>query len=161
MAYIVPGMQLIPQTMNMSCWYASAQMVVQWRREWMQACEQGVEDPSEDPMLETWKAKNAGITDGQIVTLAKKLGLELIPPMSPTPGALEDWLFQYGPLWTNGTSHITVIAGIRNLDVLVYDPWPPNEGRIGWRSLAKWYVGNTVSSRDVNTKSGVFMHCPR
>ena len=161
MAYIVPGMKLIPQTMQMSCWYASAQMVVQWRRNRMQACEAGMEDPSEDPTLEQWKKTDRGITDAQVVTLAKRLGLELVPPMSPTLEALESWLIQYGPLWTNGTSHITVIAGIRGLDVQVYDPWPVNAGTVGWRSLQHWYVGKTVSSRDVNTRAGVFMHCPR
>ena len=161
MAYLVPGMQLIPQTMQMACWYASARMVIQWRRNRMQACEENIEDPSEDPMLEQWKKRDAGITDVQIVTLAKRLGLELVPPICPTLGALESWLKTYGPLWTNGTRHITVIAGIREMDVQVYDPWPPNQGRIDWRSLSKWYIGTAADSRDVNTQSGVFMHCPR
>ena len=30
--YLVPGMKLIAQQKNMSCWYASAQMVIQWKR---------------------------------------------------------------------------------------------------------------------------------
>jgi ABC-type bacteriocin/lantibiotic exporter with double-glycine peptidase domain len=154
-------MRLIPQTMQMACWYASARMVIQWRRNRMKACEVNLEDPSEDPMLEQWKKKDAGISDDQIVTLAKRLGLELVPPMSPSLGALESWLKTYGPLWTNGTQHITVIAGIRGMAVLVYDPWPPKRGHIGWRGLSTWYIGTAHDSRDVNTRSGVFMHCPR
>jgi hypothetical protein len=62
---------------------------------------------------------------------------------------------------TNGSRHITVIAGIRGLEVQVYDPAPVNTGSVGWRSLSKWYAGNSPSSRDPNTISGVFMHCPR
>jgi hypothetical protein len=154
-------MKLIPQTMQMSCWYASARMVVQWRREKMLMSEANIEDPSEDATFEQWKAKDAGITDSQIVTLAKRLGLELVPPMSPSPEALESWLKTYGPLWTNGTRHITVIAGIRDSEVLIYDPWPPNKGVVDWRSLSKWYIGTEAGSRDVNTVSGIFMHCPR
>ena len=161
MAYVVQGMKLIPQTMQMSCWYASAQMVVQWRRNRTQQTEAGIEDPSEDPMLTAWKSRDAGITDAQVMTLGKRLGLDLVPPMSPTLSALENWLKQYGPLWTNGSTHITVIAGIQGMDVLVYDPSPVNIGSIGWRSLSKWYIGKAVDSRDTATKSGIFMHCPR
>lgn len=161
MAYTVPGMKLIPQTMQMSCWYASAQMLIQWRRNMTQQCEAGIIDPSEDPTLKIWKASDNGISDGQILTLAKQLGLELVPPMSPTLEALESWLRNYGPLWTNGSTHITVIAGIQDLMVLVYDPAPVNIGKVGWRGLTDWYAGKSGSSRDTKTVSGVFMHCPR
>ena len=159
--YTVPGMKLIPQTMTMSCWYASAQMVIQWRRNQTLQCEEGIIDPSEDPLLQKWKAVNHGITDAQIITLAKRMGLELVPPLSPTLEALETWLRQCGPLWVNGAIHITVIAGIRDLNVLVYDPAPVNTGNVGWRSLTQWYAGGSGSSRDVKTLAGVFMHCPR
>src|SRR5438552_11547479 len=145
MPYTVPRMKLIPQTMQMSCWYASARMVIQWRRNLTQACEENIEDPSEDPLLEQWKKNDGGITDAQIVTLAKRLGLELVPPLCPTVQAMESWLKSYGPLWTNGSRHITVLAGIRGLDVLVYDPAAVNTGSVGWRSLSKWYAGTSVS----------------
>lgn len=32
MAYIVQNMTLIPQALNKSCWYASAQMVIRWKQ---------------------------------------------------------------------------------------------------------------------------------
>jgi Papain-like cysteine protease AvrRpt2 len=31
--YEVPGMTHIKQNMTMSCWYASAQMLIQWRQD--------------------------------------------------------------------------------------------------------------------------------
>jgi len=153
-------MKLIPQTMQMSCWYASAQMLIHWRREHVLQSEMGTVDPSEDPMLRHWKAIDQGISDAQVVTLARHLGLRLVPPLSPSPGALETWLKQYGPLWTNGSTHITVLAGIQGLNVLVYDPAPVNIGGTGWRSLSQWYIGSSVDSRDTTTVSGIFMHCP-
>jgi hypothetical protein len=68
---------------------------------------------------------------------------------------------QYGPLWVNGKTHIVVIAGIRPGEVLVYDPSPVNVGSIGWRTLAGWYVGNAVDSRDTGRDvEAVFLHCP-
>lgn len=161
MAYVVPGMKLIPQSMQMACWYASAQMLIRWRRERTGQCEAGISDPSEDATLRIWKASDRGISDAQIQVLANRLGLQLVPPMSPTTEALESWLRTYGPLWTNGSTHITVIAGIQGLNVKVYDPWPVNTGKVEWRNLSTWYTGNSASSRDTKTVSGVFMHCPR
>jgi len=160
MAYTVPGMALIPQTMGMSCWYASAQMVIQWRRNRFQMCEEGIVDPSEDSELSKVKDSDSGISDKYIVELAKRCGLRAIPPMSPTEGALEGWLQQYGPLWVNGKTHIVVIAGIRSGEVLVYDPAPVDKGQVDWRSLSAWYIGNAVDSRDTTTNSGVFLYCP-
>jgi len=84
MAYTVPGMKVIPQTMVMSCWYASAQMLVQWRRNRQQASDRNVKDPSEDFFSEMQKKADLGVTDGQIISLAQQLGLKVIPPMSPT-----------------------------------------------------------------------------
>jgi hypothetical protein len=146
--------------MRMSCWYASAQMLVTWRRNKTQSTESGIYDPSEDSSVEAMKAKDKGVTDGQIIELAKKLGLVLIPPMSPTSETLESWLKSYGPLWVNGRSHITVIAGINGNSVQVYNPAPVNVGRIEWLDLNTWYTGDSSSSRDTQTDAGVFMHCP-
>ena len=64
--------------------------------------------------------------------------------MSPTLRDIQRWLAQYGHLWTNGKTHIVVIAGV-NLHrgtVLVCDPWPPHTGKIQWRSYSRWYIGN-------------------
>jgi len=162
MPYNVPDMTLIPQTKTMACWYASAQMLIQWRRNEMQMTEVGIIDPSEDKVLAKMRDRDHGISNTALIHMAKKLGLLPIPPMSPTPAALESWLMTYGPLWVNGKTHIVVIAGIRPGDVLVYDPSPINTGTIEWRSLAGWYVGGAVDSRDTGSDvQAVFLHCPR
>lgn len=159
--YVVPGMTLIPQTKDMSCWYASAQMVIAWRRDWKQSCEIGILDPSEDFLSESLKAADTGITNDQIVGFAVRLGLEPVPPMSPSEGLVESWLRSYGPLWVNGVRHITVIAGIKAGSVYVYDPAPKNIGKIEWRSIDKWYVGDTWSGRDTSRDvQAVFLHNP-
>ncbi len=161
MSYVVPGMKLIPQTMKMSCWYASAQMLIHWRRERLQMTETAIMDPSEDMASAIMRDGDGGIGNPQIIAFAKRLGLVPVPPMSPTPAALENWLMNYGPLWTNGKTHIVVIAGIKPEKVLVYDPAPINLGNVDWRTLAGWYIGSSVSSRDTSDEvPAVFLHCP-
>ncbi len=161
MSYTVAGMKLIPQTMKMSCWYASAEMLIEWRRNKTLMCEKDIVDPAyDDPSVKLCKA-NDGILNSQILDLAKRLGLKPVPPISPTEATLESWLKLYGPLWVNGKKHIVVIAGIKPKEVLVYDPAPINTGRIEWRSLSEWYVGSNASSRDASADvKAVFLHCP-
>jgi ABC-type bacteriocin/lantibiotic exporter with double-glycine peptidase domain len=161
MRYEVEGMQLIPQTQTMSCWYASAQMLIQWRRHRRQMSEMGIVDPSEDPASAKLRDDNTGIVNPTILALAERLGLRPVPPMSPTPAAIKSWLQQYGPLWVNGKSHIVVLAGIDGDQVKVYDPAPLNKGRIEWRSLRGWYIGSSSSSRDSSRDvQAVFLHLP-
>ncbi len=166
MNYIVPGVPLIPQTQTKACWYACAQMLIQWRRERKQATESGLLDPSEDPpSVAMWRANN-GISDSFVLKLADDLGLERIPPQTATLEAISSWLHLYGPLWVNGASHITVIAGIDIEKSLVYsyNPSPVNKGRKEWRSVA-WLYGMDssadVASLDTTTTAGVFLHCPK
>jgi hypothetical protein len=159
--YIVPNVPLIPQSLNMACWYASAQMVIQWRREKTQSCEQGIIDPSEDPPSVAIYRANNGLSDTQILNLAKSLGLEVVPPECPTPEIIERWLAHYGPLWTNGSTHITVIAGIdlSQSKLFIHNPWPVGVGKKEWKDLS-WLDGNDPDSLDPNTNAGVFLHCP-
>jgi hypothetical protein len=159
--YVVSDMTLIPQTMTMSCWYACARMLINWRQNRMQACEEGIIDPELEASCIKLRDANGGIQNKQIVQLAKRLGLEVVPPVSPSPSALESWMRYYGPLWVNGKTHITVLAGIWKDLVLVYDPSPVNVGNVSWRSLSSWYVGNAVDSRDASSDvEAVFLHCP-
>jgi len=159
--YTVPQMKLIPQTMKMSCWYASAQMLIAWRRNSRQMSESGILDPSEYPVSAALKATDKGISNAQIVQFARALGLKPVPPVSPSEQGIESWLRSYGPLWVNGKTHIVVIAGLRPGEVLVYDPAPVNNGRIEWRSLAGWYIGKSVSARDTGPDvAAVFLHSP-
>src|SRR6266478_9251519 len=53
--YVVPGMKLIPQTMAMSCWYASAKMLIWWRRHHTYSTEAAILDPREDAISEAIK----------------------------------------------------------------------------------------------------------
>lgn len=159
--HVVSNMRLIPQSMTMSCWYASAQMVINWRRQSKQMTEARFVDPSEDAQAISLRDSNNGIANPAIIAFAKRLGLRHVPPMSPSEETLEKWLKAFGPLWVNGKTHIVVIAGIRPGEVLVYDPAPLNVGRIEWRSLSGWYVGGSSSSRDTGGDvETVFLHCP-
>lgn len=164
-SYEVPRMELIVQDQDMACWFASAMMLVRWREF---TVPNGVCRALDDDTIQLHKA-NKGIQNSQILPLAKRLGLVPIPPMSPTPQAVQSWLLNYGPLWTNGARHIVVIAGIRGNDLngyelKVYDPWPGNG--ISWRSMTNWYAGmgptsHGASTRDTGTDvQAVFLHLP-
>jgi hypothetical protein len=165
--YEVPGMTLISQQDNSSCWYASAQMLIHWKMNKLQMSLANLVPPNFDAECRRIRDAGGGIVNPQILAMANRLGLRAVPPMSPTPQALEQWLRQYGPLWVNGKQHIVVIAGIRGMNVKVYDPWPPRIGKIDWRPLADWYVGGVNpagqpdSSRDTShAVTTVFLHCP-
>jgi hypothetical protein len=161
MAYIVTGMTLIPQTVTEGCWYASAKMLIAWRRGHLQMTEASMRDPSEDPASAALYASNSGIENPQILPMAKRLGLESIPPMSPTEGAIESWLRKYGPLWVNGKTHIVVISGINGNNLQIYNPAPVGSGGIQWLTF-DWYIGGSPSSRDTGADvETVFLHCPR
>lgn len=165
MGYIVPGMTLIPQGLNMSCWYASAQMLINWKMEQRQQSMAGLIPPDLDAECAKIRDANGGIQNPEILKMAKRLGLKAIPPMTPTVESLEKWLKFYGPLWVNGTSHIVVIAGIGTFlgttYLLIYDPWPVNVGKVEWRSL-NWYLsGGQVDSRDTSAGvEAVFLYVP-
>jgi hypothetical protein len=159
MAYIVHGVKLIRQTKNMACWYASAQMVVEWRRNRMRMTEMSIRDPSEDvPSIALWMANN-GVSDAQVTSLARALGLVPVPPMSPSQDAIEGWLKRYGPLWVNGRTHIVVIGGINGNRLYVYDPWPTVHPDPQWRPIS-WLAGSNADSLDPKATGLVFMHCP-
>ena len=167
MAYIVSGMTLIPQALTMSCWYASAQMLIKWKEEQLQQSLSGLISPEFDAECQKIRDANNGLLNPQILATAKRIGLKSIPPSSPSPEALEGWFKQYGPLWVNGVNHIVVIAGIsytssKGYSLLVYDPLPVNVGKIEWRSLLDWYaVGSSISSRDTGTDvEAVFLYVP-
>jgi hypothetical protein len=49
--YMVPNVPLIAQDNDKACWYASAQMLIQWRRHGMLSTLPGNPDPSEVPEL--------------------------------------------------------------------------------------------------------------
>jgi hypothetical protein len=149
--YQVPNMVLIPQDNNNACWYASAQMVVSWRRNSDAMSSESLRGPGQVPTFAAEHAANNGLQWAQMRTFARQLGLHELPLMSPSAETLQDWLIRFGPLWTDGvpvnaagavvgTGHVVVLAGIRagtftgeSYDLKIYDPWPPNVGNVRWR----------------------------
>lgn len=162
MRYEVPGMTLVAQEFTMSCWYASAQMLIRWKCEKFQMSLKDLVPPELDKECQQVRDGDQGIRNPQILPMAQRLGLLAVPPMSPSPDAIGSWLQQHGPLWVNGNTHIVVIAGIDGDDsVKVYDPAPVNTGQIEWRSLTTWYGGDSTSARDISQGvDTVFLYCP-
>jgi hypothetical protein len=163
--YTVPSYVHIAQDKTMSCWFASAQMLIQWKRNRTQMTDSRHPDPSESPKWSKLYSDNTGITNARIREFANDMGFAYVPPMSPTPEAILGWLKMYGPLWVNGVRHITVIAGIRgprdNTDVLVLDPGRPIEVSGSWRNLRQWYVLDKHSGRDTGSDvEAVFLRLP-
>ena len=129
--YAVTDVPLIPQSKDKACWYASAQMLMAWRRSRRLSCEASHPDPSQVPALRTMFADNDRLSPSQIMELARSLGLRDVPPMTPSPGYLASMLRSYGPLWFAGyhpSGHVVVITGISNSDVSINDPWPVGTG---------------------------------
>ncbi len=166
--YQVPNMVLIPQDNNNACWYASAQMVVEWRRHTDAATSPGLRGPGQVPTFAAEHAANNGLQWAQMRQFAQQLGLRPLPLMTPDQTTLQQWLTRYGPIWTDGvpvnatgavvgTGHVVVLAGIRpgttageHIDLLIYDPWPPNVGNVRWRPgshLATISAGVAMDSR--------------
>jgi hypothetical protein len=163
--YTVPKPLHIAQDKTMSCWLASAQMLIQWKRERTQSTDSRHPDPATSPGWSKLYADNTGITNGKILEFARDMGFKAVPPLSPTPEAILGWLRAYGPLWVNGVRHITVIAGIRgprdNTEVLVLDPAKASETQGSWRNLREWYVLNKHSGRDTGSDvEAVFLRLP-
>lgn len=96
--YDVHGMKLIPQQRTMSCWYASAQMIVHWQ---MNRCQQSFADlvpPELDAECRKLRDDNSGIQNPQIMAMAGRLGLRAEPPATPSLELLETLLRVHGPL---------------------------------------------------------------
>lgn len=147
----------------MSCWYASAQMLIQWKRDNARMTLARNPDPSQLTQTVTWEVTNRGVTNPQVIQLARSLGLGAVPPQTMTLEGIEHLLRRYGPLWTNGQSHIVVIGGVDpgTRRVQVYDPLPMNVGRVEWRPY-QWYLsGGAIDSRDTGLDvQAVFLYHP-
>jgi hypothetical protein len=163
--YTVPSPLHIAQDKDMSCWFASAQMLIQWKRERTQRTDARHPDPADSPKWSKLYSDNTGITNDKIREFGRDMGFAHVPPLSPSPEAILGWLRAHGPLWVNGKKHITVIAGIRgpreNCDVLVLDPGRAAEKNGSWRNLRDWYVLDKHSGRDTGADvEAVFLRLP-
>ena len=173
MSYTVPNMVLIPQDQTNACWYASTQMVIQWRRERTQSCESGLLDPSEVPAAVAVYKANNGIAWAVMQRYAKMIGLVSLPLQSPMPELVESWLATYGPIWTDGvpvdatgqpagTGHVVVLSGIRTennkTELRIHDPWPPNVGNVSWRPYE--HLGGILSDGANPNRDTAFLRLP-
>jgi Papain-like cysteine protease AvrRpt2 len=149
----------------MACWFASTMMLLNWRERHRPLS--GLVSPGIDAQTLAVYRANTGLANAQIIPLATRMGLTPIPPQTPTMEALRNWLATYGPLWTNGTAHIVVIAGIKQTAkhhylLKVYDPWPGTP--VQWRDFRGWYEGASKKQRDNATRdvgldvNAVFLH---
>lgn len=159
--YVVPDMKLIPQDRTMSCWFASGQMLIAWRQRKTRSSELAHPDPS---LLAKWNKlydDNPGINNSQIRSFASDLGLTLLGPRTPSPAYVRDLLRRHGPLWVNGNSHITVIAGIRStgagVQVLVFDPDKPAQLHGAWHDFFSHYGLTAHTSLDASAMSETSM----
>lgn len=146
--YRVPNMTLVRQDMNNACWWASASMLLMWRNRFRDPFQ--MDHPAYHQDLRQTHRANNGLPWASMVRFARELGLIPIPPLrgAPTVSVLMDLLRRFGPLWADGAplnstgnfagiGHVVVIAGARTTpatEILIYDPWPPNQGGIYWRS---------------------------
>ena len=181
MSYIVPGLELIPQRLSESCWWACILMLERWRQN-----TQGVPLPGSilrggmDALY-----VNSGLPQASFPTVAQATGL------TPVPGdqthlrsilTLESYLRCVGPLILNGIAvdrsgvpeiadshtgallrHAVVAAGTETSEilhprVLLFDPGPVN---IGWRGWIPFHqLGIILSDRDHSITS-VLYYRPR
>lgn len=151
MRYEVPNLNLIPQQKSMACWFASAQMLIQWRRNDQLMCEAGLPAPDQVPQYMEMHIDNDGIPWANIRQFAQDLGLVSLPLISPHPETLMAWLRTYGPIWADGTKftntnsygHVVVIGGmsINPGEILILDP--EHGGSRTWHPLT--HLSNILS----------------
>lgn len=162
--FVIASPVYVPQDKLNSCWFASAQMLIQWKRARTGTTDPRHPDPSES---EKWSKKysdNARISNAEIKYFAADMGFVMVPPLSPSPDLIRTWLVTFGPLWVNGIDHITVIVGIKGkpeeCEVLVFDP--ADKTPTGhWRNLETWYVLSPKTGRDVGSDvEAVFLRLP-
>ena len=132
---------LVPQTTGMSCWAASAAMLIGWR-------ESIPVDPEEVAGgIGRWQDFKDGLHPTDVDELARTWELVMDARVQWTPDALRDVLERFGPVWLGEASpalHSIVVAGMHgdgSADgtwVRINDPWPVGRGErytISWRQL--------------------------
>ena len=125
---------LMNQRTNMSCWAASAAMVVGWRD---RVC---IDPAAIAAGTGDWAAYANGLQPADIPTLANVWGLTAEAPQCYTIDGLRDLLQAKGPLWVAAavpTLHAIVVTGMYsdgtayNTFVRIQDPWDRNPGTPG------------------------------
>ena len=178
--YDVP---LLGQQTGMSCWAASAAMIVAFRDQVsinpFDVATAG--DPTHSSLTANyWDAYGDGISFSatNLAKLASVWGLALEPPQNFTVQGLKTMLEQYGPLWVGGAAgigaHVRVITGIHGdgtpagTSVVINDPWDvgkegfslPNSGSQYEEPFTEFVVKQEVLSRRLfGDPAGVIALC--
>lgn len=127
--YFVP---LIAQPTGMSCWAASAAMLVSWREQMSRV------DAAEVARgAGVWAAYKDGLNPASVGAVATAWGLTAEAPQCYTVEGLRQLLETRGPLWIGAavpSLHVVVVSGIfgdgtpDGTRVHVVDPWPVGQG---------------------------------
>jgi hypothetical protein len=125
---------LVPQATGMSCWAASAAMVVAWRDRMSVDPQQIASGAGE------WAAYANGLNPADVPTLAQAWNLTTEPPQSYTVDALRQMIQDSGPLWVGAKVpglHVIVVTGLYGdgtpdgTFVRINDPWGRDPGTPG------------------------------
>ena len=125
---------LTNQPTGMSCWAASAAMVVGWRD---RIC---IDPAAIASGSGEWSAYTNGLNPADIPTLASAWGLTQESPQCYSVDGLRDLLQSKGPLWVGAavpTLHAIVVTGMYsdgtddNTFVRIDDPWDRDPGTPG------------------------------
>jgi hypothetical protein len=126
--------ELINQPTDVTCWAASAEMVVGWRDRI--SLDPGAIIAGSGP----WAAYNKGLAPANVADLASAWNLTQESPQSYTVDGLRELLQAKGPLWVGAAVpglHAIVITGlysdgtIDNTFVRINDPWDRDPGTPG------------------------------
>lgn len=168
MRYEAPNIRLVPQSQTMSCWYASAMMVIQWRQRRGTLFEPP--QPTQFSDINAHLMANDGMPHAQMLSLAQRLGLQATPRLQRLPNAVElqTWLMMFGPLWTDGLKtgpsgtygHVVVVGGVDDISsqILVFDPEPVNLGTRSWLPFSQ--LSQILSDRNNPNRPVTFLHYP-
>jgi N-acetyl-anhydromuramyl-L-alanine amidase AmpD len=148
--------QLVPQPTGMSCWAASAAMIVGWR-------DKMSIDPSEIASgAGQWAAFKDGLNPADVPSLAQAWGLVMEPPQSYTIEGFRQLLENDGPLWVGEAVpglHAIVVHGIYGdgtpdgTSVRIKDPWEPGVGseyNLTFRQFVQQYEAAAINFDVVN-----------
>lgn len=128
-----PDVPLINQLTSMSCWAASAAMVVGWRDRL------SIDPAAIAAATGDWAAYSAGLNPADFVTLARVWKLDAEPPQSYSTDALRV-LLGIGPFWVAAAVpgfHAVVVTGlysdgdVTSTYVRINDPWDRDPGTPG------------------------------
>lgn len=138
---LVPKVTLLPQDKSFACWYFCAKMMSKWSvdNNKTKITDPVTIDTGATNLLELYKG-DYGYSTRTCKTLANLLGMTALPKAKRDFAEFKS-LLANGPIWAagakggiTGSYHVTVIAGVADTGLLLYDPLPINVGKKVWRT---------------------------